>query len=162
MNAKTITRIVLLGVIAIAVGAWAMKEFGPAKAVATGGETPATTTSTAAATRPDGVTVINFHGEKRCRTCIGIGKLAKQTLDDEFAAEEQAGKVRWEHINYDEPANAHFIKDYDLVSSTVLVTLWKDGKEVKWNRLDGVWDHVGDEPTFRAYVAQGVRDLLNQ
>lgn len=159
MNAKTITRTVLLGVIAIAVGSWVMKEFGPAKVIATGGDKQP---APAAATRPDGVTVINFHGENRCRTCIGIGKLAKQTLDDEFAAEEQAGKVRWEQINYDEPANAHYVKDYGLVSSTVLVSLWKDGKEVKWNRLDGVWDHIGDETVFRAYVGKGVRDLLTQ
>ena len=158
MNAKSITRIVLSGVIAFAVGAWAVKEFGPAKSdatISTGG-------TMAAVARPNGVTLINFHGAKRCRTCIRIGDLAKQTLDDEFVAEEQSGKVRWEHINYDEPANAHYVKDYALVSSTVLVTLWKDGKEVKWNRLDGVWDHVGDEPTFRAYVAQGVRDLLKE
>jgi hypothetical protein len=156
MNAKTIIRIVLLAVIAIAVGGWAMKEFGPARTAATDGDGK----TTAVATRPDGVTVINFHGEKRCRTCIGIGNQARRTLDEEFAAEEKAGKVRWEHINYDEPANAHFVKDYELVSSTVVATLWKDGKEVKWSRLDGVWDHVDDEPTFRAYVAQGVRDLL--
>jgi hypothetical protein len=158
MNAKSMIRIVLLAVVAIAVGGWAVKEFGPSKAVATTRESNAT----ADATRPDGVTVINFHGEKRCRTCIGIGNLARKTLDEEFAAEEKAGKVRWEHINYDEPANAHYVKDYELVSSTVLVTLWKDGKEVKWKRLDGVWDHVGDEPAFRAYVAQGVRNLLDQ
>lgn len=158
MKAKAIIRIVLLVVVAIAVGGWAIQEFGPDNTVATDGGRGATTL----APRPDGVTVINFHGEKRCRTCIGIGKLARQTLDEEFAAEEKAGKVRWEHINYDEPANAHFVKDYQLVSSTVLVTLWKDGKEVKWNRLDAVWDHVGDDPVFRAYVAQGVRELLNQ
>jgi hypothetical protein len=159
MNAKSITRIVLLGVVAFAVGAWAMKEFGPGKSVAsaTGDKGPAGVSIT----RPDGVTVINFHGAKRCRTCIGIGDLARKTLDDEFKAEEQAGKVRWEHINYDDPANAHFVKDYGLVSSTVLVTLWNDGKEVKWNRLDGVWDHVDDEPAFRAYVARGVRGLLD-
>jgi hypothetical protein len=157
MNPKMIIRIVLLGVIAIAVGAWAMKEFGPRQVAATGGDSKATVPTT----RPDGVTVINFHGEKRCRTCIGIGNQARKTLDEEFAAEEKAGKVHWEHINYDEPANAHYVKDYQLVSSTVLVTLWKDGREVKWNRLDGVWDHVGDEPKFRAYLAQGVRDLLN-
>jgi hypothetical protein len=157
MNPKNITRIVLLGVIAIAIGGWAIKEFGPGKAVASGKENSATV-----ATRPDGVTVINFHGNKRCRTCIGIGNLARKTLDEEFAAEEKAGKVRWEHINYDEPSNVHFVKDYELVSSTVLITLWKNGKEVKWNRLDGVWDHVGDEPVFRAYVASGVHDLLNQ
>lgn len=162
MNPRTITRIVLLGVIAIAVGAWAMKEFGPSKTPATAGDNPTTGNATAAATRPDGVTVINFHGDKRCRTCIGIGTLAKKTLDEEFADEVIAGKVHWEHINVDEAANAHYVKDYEIVSSTVLVTLWKDGKEVKWKRLDGVWDHIGDEPTFRAYVAQGVRDLLKQ
>lgn len=158
MNPKTIIRIVLLGVIAIGVGGWAMKEFGLAIADATKIESKVT----AHTTRPDGVTVINFHGEKRCRTCIGIGNLARKTLDEEFAAEEKAGKVRWKHINYDEPANAHYVKDYELVSSTVLVTLWKDGREVKWSRLDGVWDHVGDEAVFRAYVAQGVRDLLDE
>ncbi len=162
MNPKTITRIVLLTVIAIAVGGWAMKEFGPAKPVATASQNQAAEDSHAVATRADGVTVINFHGDRRCRTCIGIGTLAKKTLDEDLTAEEKAGKIHWEHINYDESANAHFVKDYELVSSTVLITLWKDGKEVKWNRLDGVWDHVGDEPTFRAYVAQSVRDLLNQ
>ena len=156
MNAKSITRIVLLAVVAIAVGSWAMKEFGPAKATADEGG------ATETITRPDGVTVINFHGDKRCRTCIAIGDLARKTIDEQFAAEQQAGKVRWEKINHDEPAHAHFVKDYGLVSSTILVTLWKDGKEVKWNRLDAVWDHVDDEPVFRAYVAQGVRDLLNQ
>lgn len=156
MNAKAIIRIVLLAVVAIAVGSWAMKEFGPAKATADGGAAGQTVK------RPDGVTVINFHGEKRCRTCIAIGDLARKTIDEQFAAEQQAGKVRWEQINYDEPAHSHFVKDYGLVSSTVLVTLWKDGKEVKWNRLDAVWDHVDDGPTFRAYVAQGVGDLLKQ
>lgn len=157
MNPKTITRIVLLSVIGIGVGNWAMKEFGPAKAVATSGHNK----TTAAATRPDGVTIINFHGEKRCRTCIRIGDLAKKTMEQDFAAETQAGQVHWDHINYDAQADAHFVKDYELVSPTVIVTRWKDGKEVKWNRLDGVWDHVDDEAVFRAYVAQGVRDLLN-
>ncbi len=158
MNAKSITRIVLLGVVAVAVGAWAVKEFGPAKA---DGTSKAGNTA-AAVVRPDGVTLINFHSAKRCRACIRIGELARKTLDEEFPAEEQAGEVHWDHINYDEPANSHFVSHYELVSSTVLATLWKDGKEVKWSSLDGVWDHVGDEAAFRAYVAQGVRDLLPQ
>lgn len=135
-----------------------MREFRSSTVEGTDGDL----NSSAAFTRPDGVTVINFHGDKRCRTCIGIGKLAKQTVDEEFADEEKDDKVRWLQINYEEPSNAHFVKEYGLVSSTVVVTLWKDGKEVKWNRLDGVWDHFGDEPIFRAYVAQGVRELLNQ
>jgi hypothetical protein len=158
MKIKAITRIVLLAVIATSIGGWALKEFGPAKAVAIGGDSK----TTGAASRPDGVSVINFHGQKRCCTCLGIGNLTQKTLDQDFAAEEKAGKVHWDQINYDEPANAHFLNDYGLVSSTVVVTRWNNGKEEKWNRLDAVWDHVGDEPTFRSYIAQGVRDLLIQ
>jgi hypothetical protein len=147
MNAKTIIRIVLLAVIAVAVGRWAMKEFGPAKAVSP------------SVTRPDGVTVINFHGAKRCRTCIGIGELAKKTIDEDFAAQLKSGQIRWEQINYDETPNAHYVKDYGLVSSTILITLWKDGKEVKWSRLDEVWDHYGDETAFQNHLIQSVHDL---
>lgn len=162
MNAKAITRALLLAVIVAAVAAWAIKEFGPTKASpdADGGTAAANVTSPAA--RPDGVTVINFHGERRCPTCVGIGTLAQKTIDEEFRTELRFGKIHWEHINYEEPANTHFVKEYELVSSTVLITLWKDGKEVKWNRLDGVWDHYGDDAKFRAYVAENVRTLLNQ
>lgn len=156
MNTKTITRIILFGVIGVAVGVWAVKQLGHGKGK--GGDIKAA----ASVVRPDGVTVIHFHGDKRCRTCIRIGDLAKKTVDEGFPDEEKARKVRWEQLNYDEAANAHYVKDYQLVSSTVVVTLWKNGKELKWNRLDEVWDYVGDEPAFRTYVAEGVRDLLNQ
>lgn len=150
MKSKAVIRTVLLTVIAVAVGSWAFKEFGPAKAVSP------------VIIRPDGVTVINFHGAKRCRTCIGIGELVKKTIDEDFAAQLASGQIRWEKLNYDETPNAHYVKDYGLVSSTILITLWKDGKEVKWNRLDGVWDHFGNDPVFRDYLTQNVRDLLKQ
>jgi hypothetical protein len=157
MNAKVILRIVLLAVVAVAVGNWAFKEFGSAKPASEGGMKE----EHASAARPDGVTVIYFHGEKRCRTCIRIGELARKVVEEEFAAEEKAGKLRWEQINYEDPARARHAKGYELVSSTVIVTSWRDGKELKWKKLDGVWDHVGEEAAFRAYVANGVREFLN-
>lgn len=82
MNAKSITRIVLLAVVALAIGGWAFKQFGatrPAQAdAASAGQ------GSARFTRPDGFTVINFHGERRCRTCNHIGKLAEKTLNAHF------------------------------------------------------------------------------
>lgn len=155
MNAKVITRIVLLSFVTIAVGVWAMKEIGPVNDISSRKQ------GTAAVTRPDGITVIHFHGNNRCRTCIRIGDLARDTIDDEFGDVDNLGTIRWEQINYDEPAHAHYVMDYELVSSTVVVTLWKNGKEVKWKRLDGVWDHVSEEAAFRAYVSGGVHELLN-
>lgn len=148
MKTKTIMRMVMLAVLAVAVGVWVIKEFGSTKVIGTGGTAvgQGTTTSTDRA-RPDGVAVINFHGTMRCRTCLRIGELAKKTLDEAFTEAQKIGKVSWQHVNYQEPANAHFVKDYELGNPTILLAQWKDGKEVKWNRLDGVWDLVEDEPT---------------
>jgi hypothetical protein len=160
-NAKTIFRMMPLAAVAVVLGVWAAKEFGPTKVSDTGGNTAEQgTTTSAGRMHLDGVTVINFHGTLRCRTCLRIGELAKKTLDEDYAVAVKAGKVHWETVDYQEPANAHFVKDYELRGPTILISRWKNGKEVKWNRLDGIWDLVEDEPTFRAYVADVVRQLL--
>lgn len=158
MNPKSITRIVLLAVIALAIGGWAIKEFGTTNAAE---KTAGESASAADFTRPDGVTVINFHGDTRCRTCVHIGYLASNTVDEYFAEAQQSGELHWEIINYDAPGNSHFVTDYELVSPTVVATLWKDGKEVKWERLDGVWEHLNDKLTFQTYVAHGVQELMD-
>jgi hypothetical protein len=161
MKTTTIIRMIVLAVVAVSACIWVIKEFGSTKVIDRG--RPAVgqeATTFADRIRPDGVTVINFHGTMRCRTCLRIGELAKKTLDEDYAVAVKAGKVHWETVDYQESANAHFVTDYELRSPTILITRWKDGKEVKWNRLDGVWDLLEDEPTFRAYVAEVVRQLL--
>ena len=160
MNAKALVRMMLLAVVAIAVAAWARKECGPVASAVAHGDERASASGGAARTRPDGVSVILFHGEKRCRTCIRIGTLARDTLDEEFAEEEKAGTLHWAEINYDQPAHSHFVKGYELVSSTLVITRWKDGREEEWKRLDGVWDHVGDAAAYRAYLSQAVNEQL--
>jgi len=152
MNAKTITRIILLSVVGLAVGGWAMKEFGS-------NHKTTTDASPEKFIRPDGVTVINFHGEKRCRSCINIGTLAEKTLEKHFADEMETGGIHWEHVNYEAPGNTHYATDYELAFSTVVATHWKDGKEIAWARLDGVWDHLNDESAFEAYLVNGIREL---
>ena len=152
MNPKILTRIVLLAIVAAAIGGWAFKHFGAS----------AKTGADVGITRPDGVTVIHFHGEKRCRSCIKISTLAEKTLARNFAEEMKAGDVRWEHINYEAPGNTHYVSDYQLVSSTIVATLWRDGKEVKWTMLDDVWNHLDDEAAFDAYLANGIRELTQQ
>ncbi len=156
MNAKSITRIVLLAVVALAIGGWAFKQFGT---TGTAASITATDDPAAGFTRPDGITVINFHGERRCRTCVNIGNLAKQTVESHFADALESGEIRWEHINYEASGNDHYVNDYELVSATVVATRWQDGKEVGWARLDGVWNHYNDESAFATYLAHGIKEL---
>lgn len=146
MKAKTIIRIALLAVVAVALGDWALDTMRERSVAAD---------SAPAVTRADGVTVISFHGTKRCRTCLKIGTMAKLTVDENFTE----AKPLWDEIDYERAEHAHYVGRYGLVSSTVVATLWKGGKEIVWEELDDVWEHVGDEAVFRAYLVQGVREL---
>jgi hypothetical protein len=153
MKTKWILRVVLLSIVAVALGNWVVEL---ARSPGSGGGAPADVA------RADGVTVISFHGTKRCRTCLRIQELAKRTVDEEFAGEVGSGKVRWDEIDYEKAEHAHYVKRYELVSSTVIASRWKDGRETQWKLLDDVWEHVGNEDAFRAYLSQGVRELMEK
>ena len=60
-------------------------------------------------------------------------------------------------VNVDEPANQHFVQDFQLYTRSLVVVDAKDPKRFKV--LDKVWQLVGDKPAFQKYVEQEVRGL---
>lgn len=106
---------------------------------------------------PDGVTVYYFHTTFRCHSCLTIERLTHETLNEQFAAEQKSGAIRWRMINYEEPANEHFIDDYKLYTKQVILSAVKGGKEVKWKNLDEVWDLKRDEMRFKLYIADEIK-----
>ncbi|MCK6445154.1 MAG: nitrophenyl compound nitroreductase subunit ArsF family protein [Planctomycetes bacterium] len=167
MKAVHVVRVVLLVLVSASVGAWGWRVWRAARAAP---EAPATN---AAAATPiaaipitadpllaEGVAVVNFHGALRCPTCHTIGALSKAVVEEEFADDVSAGRVQWSSIDFEDAAYAHYTDDYELSSSNVVVVRRSGGKDVGYRRLDDVWTHYDDEPTFRAYVAAAVRDAL--
>lgn len=71
------------------------------------------------------------------------------------------GRIEWKVLNVDEPVNAHFTKDYELYTKTVVVSEIQDGKEVRWKRLEKVWDLLGDQQAFMDYVSNEVRAYVD-
>lgn len=156
MKRTSMLRAVLLLLVAGSLAAWARKTWREARE-----EMPTTVPSAASAgVLADGVTVINFHGTERCPTCLHIGALSRSVVAEEFSAEVGDGRLAWVTIDYDEPGNAHFMQDYDLVSSNVVVVRHAAGRELGWSRLDEVWSLNHDEPAFRAYVQAAVDEAL--
>lgn len=161
MKVVSLLRALLLLLVAGSVGAWAWKTWRESRAAPPAlpsdvslpvGSTPGLLA--------DGVTVINFHGTLRCPTCLHIGELSQSVVAEEFRGEVGDGRLSWVSLDYDEPANAHFMEDYDLVSSSVVVVQRADGRELGWSRLDDVWSLNHDEPAFRAYVRAAVDEAL--
>ena len=103
-----------------------------------------------------------LHGTYRCPTCLSIERQSKEAIEVDFAGEIKAGKVVFLSLNYEETANEHFVKDYSLMTRSLVLSLRKDGKEVKWRNLPAIWTHVHTPGNFRAYVAGEVKTMLKE
>lgn len=102
-----------------------------------------------------------FHGARRCNTCRSIESQTQDAIEGGFAAELEAGKLQWKVLNTDEPDNEHFLKDFDLVGSSLVLVEMKGDSVVRHEILQDVWTLVRDEPRFRQYVQRSVDGYLN-
>lgn len=140
------------------IGVWAWRTFGPATAATARSGQPA---AAAAAPEPAHLVLVTyFTSNQRCPTCLKIEKQAREAIESGFSSELASGLVRFQTVNFDLPENGHFAKDYELTFKTVVVSDRRNGKERKWEKFDKVWDLVGDQPAFAAYLQEGVRKYL--
>jgi hypothetical protein len=112
--------------------------------------------------QPHHLVVTYFHTTFRCPTCYKIEEYSKDAVFFNFEDALKSGKVVWRVINVYEPANRHFIKDYQLYSKHLIVSEMKDGREVRWKDLKKVWYYVGDESRFNNYVKTEISNWLNE
>ena len=132
---------------------------GPAptfKETSPGGQAP-DNPAQPAAVAPTGekVLVYYLHATVRCFTCNKIERLARETLQQDFARELADGRVVWQTANFQERDD--LARKYDVTGSTVVVVTLKDGKETRFERLEKVWELVSDPETFAKYIRAAVR-----
>lgn len=106
------------------------------------------------------IVVYYLHTTARCPSCLKIEAYTAAEVTGPLSGPLAAGKLEWKVLNVDEPNNAHFVQDYELYTKSVVVSEMKDGKEVRWKRLDKVWDYLGDRQAFMRYVDDEVRAYL--
>jgi hypothetical protein len=144
MTTRILT-LALVGSAALATGAFAV---APPRA------RPATGVATSPTASPRTL-VYYFHGTARCATCRTIEAYAHETVAGRFAADLEARSLEWRVINVDEPANSHFVRDFQLYTRSVVVVDAKDPKRFKV--LDRVWQLVRNKAAFQGYVEQEIR-----
>ncbi len=117
---------------------------------------PPATATEAPAVSP-GLLVYYFHATVRCATCRTIEAYARETVTTRFAADIEARRLAWQAVNVDEPANRHFVRDFQLYTRSVVVVDAKDPRRYKV--LDRVWQLVRDKAAFQRYVEQEIRSF---
>ncbi|MFA5147861.1 MAG: nitrophenyl compound nitroreductase subunit ArsF family protein [Candidatus Omnitrophota bacterium] len=92
-----------------------------------------------------------FHGTARCPTCHKLEQYSKEAIGDGL-------KV----INVEEKENEHYIKDYQLYTKSLILSLVVNGKETKWKNLDKIWEYAGNKQKFIDYVKNEAAGLLKE
>ena len=124
-------------------------------------DAPKAAAGSPASAAPDKIIVYYFHATRRCPTCLGIQDNIEQTINEKFADEATAGKLAFEELNFEEDANKHFVEEYQLSFSTMIVAAQAGGKTVKWENAEKVWEHAHNAPALKEYVEKMIRTYLN-
>lgn len=100
----------------------------------------------------DRVEVVYYHGDVRCMTCIKIESLIKRTVEEFYQKQVDAGKIVFKSVNYDKKENEKFADKYDLFNQTLIISVNKNNKEVKWKNSEKIWELISNEEKFMNYV----------
>lgn len=93
-----------------------------------------------------------FHGDARCKKCLTIEEYSRAALVEGFPAAVESGRIEWQAVNIDETKNAHFVDEFELTSSSLVLVDTRAGEVTKWRLLEKVWELVDDKDEFHAYV----------
>ena len=108
-----------------------------------------------------GVAAYYFHGTRRCPTCRKIEAPTNEAIQTGLATDIKDGRLVWNVLNIDEDANNHFIQDFQLTSSSVILVRYDGGESKKWKNLDKVWRLVrSDKNQFVSYVQSEIKSYL--
>lgn len=116
----------------------------------------------ASPTTQDTVIAYYFHSDVRCKTCLAIEEYAHEALTSAFSDELASGRLQWQVVNFDERQNEHFLRDYELVTSSLVLADMRGGEQKAWKTVEEVWDLVSDKPAFLAFVEAEARAYLEQ
>jgi hypothetical protein len=121
---------------------------------------PAASGAPAGAAEANRVVVYYFHGRVRCVSCNKIEALSEKTIGETFASELKDGRLAQVVIDVDRPGNEHYVKDYALAGSAVVVVDGRSGAGGRWKNLEEVWTLLDDEPAFSKYIRDNVSGFL--
>jgi hypothetical protein len=102
----------------------------------------------------DHVAVYYLHSTFRCETCNRIEAMTKDLLEREYADFLGDGRMLWNEIDF--MKNTELASQFEIAASTVLVADVREGKVIRYQRLDEVWTLTGDRNAFDSYLRAAI------
>ena len=165
MQKKTIvTSILLLFVIAcvVVLVAKEIQKQPESRSDITDNPTPAGSgeVTTAAGDTGQKIIAYYFHAYKRCQTCLSIEAYAKEALETGFPEALEKGRLEWRAVNMEEESNQHYVDEYQLSFSSLILSSSNGKQDSKWKNLNEIWPLVHNKEEFIKYVQEETSEYL--
>jgi len=118
-------------------------------------------TNTAPITKADKVEVFLFHATQRCTTCIAIGRLAGETVNEYFQSELKDGKIEFREVNIDLTENKELAAKFQASGSSLFINAISNGQDNIAEDVK-VWRLTQNEIQFKNYLKEKIDSLLGK
>jgi hypothetical protein len=106
------------------------------------------------------VIVYYFHGTFRCPTCYNMEKYSKEAIETNFKDALSSGTLEFKVVNVEEKGNEHYANDYKLYTKSLILSLLKDGKEIRHKNLEKIWENAHNRQKFIEYVTEELNGFM--
>jgi len=110
------------------------------------------------AAQGDYVAVYYMHSTFRCVTCNTIEKMTKKLLDQSYREELTDARIKWQDVDFQE--NETLARQFEIVSSCVVVAQIENGQVSDFKRLDEVWTLMKKPDAFNKYIGDAINSYL--
>lgn len=163
MSAKVFFRAVLLLFVAACLFYFVrdLASHNPAQAEPGAGEADTASAPNAldAELFPDNTRVIAyfFHGHHQCPSCRHLEAVSESAISDGFPAAMRSGAIQWRAVDVEDEGNRHFVSDYQIYWSSLILVKVTAGKPVAYKNLEQAWQIQQNDKALRSYVQKEVR-----
>lgn len=91
-----------------------------------------------------------FHAPHRCPTCRKIEEYAHEALQPEI----EQGRMIWQVADYTAPESQTLVKQFQVMTSSVVLVHQQGDRIDRWKNLEEVWDHTHDRAEFLSFMQQ--------
>jgi len=108
---------------------------------------------------PSNITLIKFHGNQQCTSCMNLGKFANATVNLFFEQEMLQNRVRYLDINAEaDPTNPLVVKYAPTHASLYAITYNSTGEH--FEELAQAWYYTSDEAAYSSYLKTEISNRL--
>jgi hypothetical protein len=108
------------------------------------------------------IIVYYFHPTARCPSCINIENFTNEVVNKVFINEKKNGLLSFVEKNIEDSANEHYIGDYNLQFSSVILAKFVNNKQVKWKNLEDVWKFANIKEASLIYLKTEIKKFIKE